>query len=139
MINRLFNQGIRAGIFGEPPKELVDQDLKIKYISTLAMAQKAVATQSLERTLQFAGALAQLGYQDALKKIDAAQMIDEHAKATGVTPTVIIPDEVLEEQKRQEQEMAAQQQQLIMAEQAANVGKTAAEGLVSAQELEDAG
>lgn len=111
LMDRLFNQAVRANILPPPPEALAGQPLKIKYISTLAMAQRAIATQSLDRLMMFAGQMAGFGMSDALMKIDAAQAIDEYAKAIGVVPTVIVPDETVQqikEQQAQQQKAAAE-------------------------------
>lgn len=127
LITRTFNQCFRAGILPPPPEALSEAPLRVKYISTLAMAQRAVATTGIERVLSFAGNLVQLGFTDAMNKIDAAQAVDEYARAIGVPPTIIRSDEEVE-QIAQQQAMQRQAQETIMAAQgAADVAKTVSE------------
>lgn len=135
LINRTFNQGLRAGIYPEPPEAIQETSLRIKYISTLSMAQQSVATQSIERVGQFASSLAQGGWQGALEKFDAQQAVDEYAQAIGVPPSVIVPDDVLEERAAVRAQEAQAEKQLLAAEQAANVAKTASEADTSGDNL----
>ena len=76
-------QAVRADILPPAPEGLEGSELKVKYISTLAMAQKAVATQNIDRIAQFTGGLMQLGFESAGKKFNPQQAVDEYAKAIG--------------------------------------------------------
>jgi hypothetical protein len=127
LINRLFDQAMEAGIIPPPPEEIANTDLNIRFISTLAMAQRAVVTSDLERLVAFTGNLAQAGWPQAVQKLDADQIVDEYARATGTPPKVVASDEVV----KAEREAQAQQQQaaqaLELAQQGADVAKTAGE------------
>jgi hypothetical protein len=73
------------------------------------MAQRAVATQGIERLASFTGNMAALGFVDALDKFDSRQAVDEYARAIGVPPSVVRPDDMvaeMDEQKRQQQMIA---------------------------------
>lgn len=124
LIDRTFNQAVRANILPPPPQILQSQPLRVRYISTLAMAQRQVAIQGIERLASFAGNLYQLGFQDAHMKFNAAQAVDEYAKAIGVPPTVIRSDEdVIAMQQQQAQQQQAEQA-IMAAQGAADVAKT---------------
>lgn len=107
----------QAGVIPAPPKELDGMMLKVDYISTLAQAQKAVATGAIERVSGFVGNLA-AGYPEVLDKFDADQAVDEYADMLGLQPKLIVPDDVVA-QKRQAR---AQQQQMQQAMAAASQG-----------------
>lgn len=130
MITRLFNQLVRADLLKgvlAPPPELSNVNLKISYISTLAMAQRAVATRAIDDMAGFVAGLVGSGMTDATDKFDYDQAIDERAAITGVPPRLIVPDEIVvqKRQKRmQDQQMA---QQMAMAQAAAQTGKTLAD------------
>ncbi len=114
MIDRIFNQMVRADLVPPAPPELQGQELEIKFISSLAMAQKAVAVQGIERLAGFVGSLAEMS-PSAIDKFDADQAIDEYANAIGVPPKILVPDEELASIR----EAKARQQQMQMALQAA--------------------
>ena len=86
LIDRTFNQAVRANILPDIPASLDGAPLRVKYISTLAMAQRAVATQSIDRLVAVASGMAAGGWPDALKKVNAVEAIDEYAKAIGTPP-----------------------------------------------------
>lgn len=127
LVDRVFNQCYRAGILPPPPDALSGEPLKVKYISTLAMAQRAVATQGIERVLSFAGNLVKLGFTDAMNKIDAPQAVDEYAKAIGVPPTIIRSDDEVEQIAAQQAQQRQAQEAIIAAQGAADVAKTVSE------------
>lgn len=126
-VDRTFNQALRANILPPPPDALAGQPLRIRYVSTLAQAQRAVATQGIERVLSFAGNLVQLGFTDAMNKINAPQAVDEYARAVGVPPTIIRSDEEVEELSRVQAEQRQAQDTLMAAQGAADVAKTVSE------------
>lgn len=111
LIDRTFNQCVRAGILPEIPEALEGRTLQVRYISSLAMAQRAVATQSIERLAGFVGAIGQLN-PASIQKFNSDQAIDEFARAIGVPPTLIVDDETVAAE-RQAQAQAQQQQQLL--------------------------
>ena len=119
MIDRTFNQAMDAGILPEPPPQLQGQDLKIKFISNLAVAQRAVVTADLDRILQATVGIVQVDPSAAIK-LDGQQFIDEYAKAIGVPPKVIRPDdnvaEILAAQKAEADQLRAQETMLATAQ-----------------------
>lgn len=133
LIERIFNQALKAGILPPPPRELMGQPLRIRFISALAMAQRAVATGTIERTVNFVGGLASIGYMHALKKFDALQAVDEYANAVGAPPRVIVPDDVVEQQIAAEQQVMEQQRAMEMM----NSGADTANKLANSPMTED--
>lgn len=130
MITRLFNQLVRADLLKgglAPPPELAGVDLKISYISTLAMAQRAVASRAIDDMAAFVSGLMAAGMTDAADKFDYDQAIDERAAVTGVPPRLIVPDEIVVQKRQKREQQAQQAQQLAMAQSAATTGKTLAD------------
>lgn len=109
LIDRIYNQCERAGIGPVPPPELRGKVIKIRYVSTLAMAQRAVATGGIERLSGYVIGLVGGGFEEAKFKFDAMQSVDEYAKAIGVSPKLIVPDELANQnyQSFQQQQAAA--------------------------------
>lgn len=116
-----------------PPPELEGRDLRVDNISTLAQAQLAVQTGSIERLWSFAGSISGAN-PEALDKIDADQSIDEYAGAIGAMPTIVRSDDKVAEirARRQQQQQAAQ-----AAESAATLAPAAKQGAEAAQVLQD--
>ena len=127
LIDRTFNQMVRAGILPPPPEVLQSSPLRVKYISSLAMAQRAVATQGIDRLALFAGGLVQQGWQSAGMKFNAEQAVDEYARAIGTPPSLVVPDEVVAQQKQAQADAQAQQIAMEQAQGAANMMKMAAD------------
>lgn len=124
LIDRTFAQCIRADILPDPPPELQGADLKVNYISTLAQAQRAVGTGTIERVATFIGQLAGVKQDPTVwDKFDSDQAIDEYSSMVGVPPRLILPDEVVA-QKRQERAAKQQQaEQMAMMEAAATAAE----------------
>jgi len=101
----------QAGILPEPPEAIQGRPLKVEYISLLAQAQRAVGVAAIERTVGFAGSLAQVR-PDVLDGLNADAALREFASQIGPPP------ELLHDQKtidaiRQERAQQAQQQALM--------------------------
>jgi hypothetical protein len=125
LIDRTFNQALNAGILPPIPEVLAGQDLRIKFISSLAIAQRAVVTADLDRLLLAVTQVAQID-PSAIKKLDGQQYVDEYARAIGVPPRVVRPDDVVEEMEAAEQEQIQAQQALEMAQMGAQAAQSAA-------------
>lgn len=123
LVDRTFRQCVKADILPPPPEELQGEELRVKFISTMAMAQRAVATQGIDRLAAFVGGIAQIN-PDAVRKLDVMQAVDEYAKAIGTPPSLIVPDEVIDAQLAQEEQQASIAAGLGAAEQMAGLTKT---------------
>lgn len=131
VVDRVFNQLVRAdqggrnGVLPPIPQALEGQPLEVQYISSLAQAQRAVATQSMDRTLAFVTGLGQLK-PEALDKIDGDWFVEEYARVTGVPPKAIVPDQQVQQtrQQREAQRQAMMQAQAM--EQASAADRNAA-------------
>ena len=127
LIERTFDRANAIGLIPEPPPELNEVPLKIRYISSLAMAQRAVATGDIERLVLFLGQLGASGFVDAIDKFDADQAIDEYAKVTGVPPRVIRSDDAVQDIRQQRAQAQQLQQALEMAKTGASAAKDASQ------------
>jgi len=124
-VTRVFNQCDRAGVLPDAPKELQSKPLKVRYISALAMAQRAVATTGIERVAAFTTSLVAAQLSDG-KKFNADQAVGEYAQAIGTPPGIIVPDDIVAEQRQAEQQAALAQQQTETMQALANAGQAAA-------------
>jgi len=94
LIDTAFRYASDAGILPPPPDELQGMELKVEFISVLAQAQRAVASQGIDRWLGTVGQLARLK-SDILDKVDFDQAIDDYGDMFGVNPKLIVPDDAV--------------------------------------------
>lgn len=121
LIEMTFSRMLEAGIVPPPPQELHGVDLNVEFVSMLAQAQRAVATNSIDRFVGNLGAVAQYK-PDVLDKFDADNWADAYADMLGVDPDLIVPGEqvaLIRQARAQAQQQAAQAEQAAMAADAA--------------------
>ena len=125
-IDRTFAIMLRKGLLPPPPAELEGQLLNIEYISVLAQAQRVVGIGAIEQFTGFVGQLAEV-IPSALDKVDFDEIVEDYAEAVGVRPSVLIDDALVQQIRTTRAQQAQQQQSLEIAQQAADVVKTAGE------------
>lgn len=123
VIDRTFAQAVKADILPSPPPELQGSTLRVKYISSLAAAQRAVATQDIDRVAAFAGGLIKGGWADAADKFDADQALDEYAMAIGAPPRILRSDEDVARIRQERQQALEMERSMAMAQAGANTAK----------------
>lgn len=122
LIEMTFSRMIQAGVVPPPPEELQDKELNVEFVSMLAQAQRAIATNSVDRYVMNLGAIAQMK-PDVLDKFDADRWADSYADMLGIDPELIVPGEQVALIRRQRAEAAQAQQQAEMMQQGAGVAK----------------
>ena len=126
LIDRTFDQIIAAKLVPPAPPELQGKPLRVKYISSLAIAMRATMTGGIDRLGAFIGGLMKAGLSDG-KKFDGDQAVDEYGEAIGSPPKIIRSDDEVAEMRQQEQQRLAMQQGVEMAGTAAKAAKDAAQ------------
>jgi len=132
LIDITFDMAAKANILPPIPPELEGVDLNVEFISVLAQAQRAVATQGVDRLMGTVANLATLK-PDVLDKINFDQVVDDLGNAYGVNPKIIVPDDqvmALREQRAQAmqaKETAAAMPMLV--ESAKTAGEVNVEGV----------
>lgn len=127
LIDRTFNKMVRLNLVPPPPKALQGEKLKVEYVSTLAMAQRAIATSGIERMGNYVAGLAQTFGPDVLDKFDADQSIDEYASVIAIPPKIIVSDEDVRKKREARAQQQQRQAQLDMAAQASAAAKDASQ------------
>jgi hypothetical protein len=91
-IDRVWGIMWRGRLLPTPPQSLAGgpTNIQIDYISMLAMAQKGLATASIEKLWAFVGNMAAVR-PDILAKLDPYETVDVYGEALGVSPKLIIP------------------------------------------------
>ena len=119
LIESTFDHMIQAGIVPQPPPELHGMQLNVQFVSMLAQAQRAIATNSVDR---FVGNLGQIAAfaPAVLDKLDTDMWADKYSDMLGVDPEFIVPSEKVALIRQQRAKQAQAQQAAAMAEQGAN-------------------
>ena len=135
LIDRTFGQMVRAGILPDAPPELADQALKVKYISSLAQAQRSVATGAIERLFGFVGNLAST-IPGVFDKLNVDEAIEEYSEIIGTPPRLVRPQEEVDAKRKAQAEALAQAQAVTTAAEGAGAVKDAAAGVKSLTEAQ---
>ena len=118
-IEMTFARMVEAGIVPTPPEEMQGMELNVEYVSMLAQAQRAVATNSIDR---FVGNLGQISAikPDVLDKFDSDKWADAYADMLGVDPELVVPSDRVAMVRQQRAQAQQQANQAAMANQAAD-------------------
>jgi len=120
LIIRVFNIMLRQQLFLPSPEILQQQELKIEFVSPLALAQRSQELQSLMRGLEIFGSLAQT--MPVMDYIDEDGLVKQIIDILGIPAKVIKSDaevQQVREQRQAEQQAAMEQQQMLAETQAA--------------------
>jgi len=112
LIELTFARMVSAGIVPPAPEELHGRQLNVEFVSVLAQAQRAVATNSIDRFVTSLGMVAQVR-PEVLDKFDPDRWADVYADALGIDPQLIVPGEqvaLIRQQRAQAQQQAQQAQ-----------------------------
>lgn len=116
LIEMTFERMLESGIVPPPPEELQGRELNVEFVSMLAQAQRAIATNSVDRFVAHLGSVAQLK-PEVLDKLDADRWADAYADMLGLDPEMIVSGEKVASLRQQRAEaQQAQAQQAAMAQ-----------------------
>ena len=121
LVESTFYRALEAGLVPPPPAEMQNENLNVEFISMLAQAQRAVATNSVDRFVGNLGAVAQYK-PDVLDKFDSDKWADMYSEMLGVDPELIVPSDKVAIVREQRAKQAA-------AAQSAETAKTAADAV----------
>jgi hypothetical protein len=125
LIDITFEAMMEAQILPPAPQELQGQDLSVELVSMLAQAQRAIATNGVDRFVANLIGIAQVR-PEVLDKLDVDYWADEYSDMLGVDPQFVVPEEKVQLAREQRAKAQAQQAQLAQQEQQANIAKTLA-------------
>jgi hypothetical protein len=97
-------------------------ELSVEFVSMLAQAQRAVATNSVDRFVGNLGAVAQFK-PDVLDKFDGDRWADAYADMLGIDPELIVPGEQVALIRQQRAQAAQAQAQAAMLQQGADMAQ----------------
>lgn len=119
LVEMTFARMVEAGVVPPPPQELQGRDLSVEFVSMLAQAQRAIATNSVDRFVGNLGAVAQYK-PDVLDKFDADHWADAYADMLGIDPELIVPGDKVALVRQQRAQAQQQQAQASMMQQGAD-------------------
>lgn len=110
VVETTFQRALEEGVIPPPPPELENGAIEVRFISSLAQAQRSQDLSALGDYTQFAGAVAQaLPYvQD---KVDGDAILDLFVNLRGVNPAVNRDQEQVSEIRQQRAQSVQEQQQ----------------------------
>lgn len=114
LIDRIFGIMLRAGLVPPAPEALQGVRLKTEYISVLAQAQKQVALSGIDQFLGRVGQMA-TAWPRVLDKVDPDQVVDEVGDMLGVSPRIVVPDDVVARKREADAQQAQMQRMAEMA------------------------
>jgi hypothetical protein len=95
-----------------PPDDLRGEDLRVEYISPLALAQRQVGISAQERFYAVVGNIS-AKKPDIIDKVDFDKGLEKYARAIGIDPEIIVDQEKVDAQRASRAQ--AQQQQAAAA------------------------
>ena len=132
LIEMTFNRMIAAGIVPPPPEELQGAEINVEFVSMLAQAQRAVATNGVDRFMGSLGMIAQMK-PEVLDNIDADKWAESYSDMLGVDPELIVPSDKVALIRQDRAKMAQQQAKQEAMAQGSQVAKNLASADTSGQ------
>lgn len=105
-----------------PPPELAGAGITFEYISTMSQAMKAVGVTSIERTMTFAGNMAQ-AFPDILDNLSGDRAIRTYADINGTPADLLVDEKEVSKVRAARAQQAQAQQAMEAAKQGAGVAK----------------
>ena len=122
LIALTFDRMVQVGMLPPIPDELQGIELNVEFVSILAQAQRAVATNSIDRFTQNLGVLVAIK-PDLADKFNADYWADSYADLLGIDPQLIVPGKEVALIREQRAQAQAQANQIAMAKEMAGVAK----------------
>lgn len=122
LIDMSFTRMLSAGIVPPPPPDLQGKELSVEFVSMLAQAQRAIATNGVDRFVMNLGQLSQFK-PGVLDKLDADRWADAYADMLGIDPELIVPGDKVALIRKQRADAAQAQQQAAALQQGADVAQ----------------
>lgn len=122
LVDMTFDSLLEGRALPPPPPELHGQNLNIELVSMLAQAQRAIATNGIDR---FVGSLGQIASfkPEVLDKFDADEWVEAYSDMLGVEPEIIVPSDKVAIIRQQRAQQQAQAQHSAMMNQQADTAQ----------------
>lgn len=123
LIERAFGIMTKRGMFAPPPDELQGRAINVEYISVMAQTMKSIGIANIERSLAFAGSLAE-AFPTVLDNINPDATITEYFGMAGAPPALLFDPKVRDEGRRVRAQKQAMVEGLAAAQQGAQTAQT---------------
>lgn len=127
----LLHRLIETNTLPPPPPAIRGREIKFKYVSVLAQAQRMVGATGMQQVLAFTGNVAQVK-PEVLDLLDGDEMVREYADITAIPAKLINPPDKVTAIRKQR---AAQQEQQAKLQAALHGAKAAKDGASAVQSL----
>ena len=131
LIDSTFEYMVAARLVPTPPPAMQSMTLNVEFVSMLAQAQRAIATNSIDRFVHNIGTVAAFK-PDVLDKFDGDAWVDAYSDMLGVDPEMIVANPqvaLVRSQRQQAQASAAKTAQMEQAASAAQkIGSVPTQG-----------
>lgn len=117
----------RQLLFPPPPKEIQGKDINIVYLSPLAKAQRSSEFNGLSAWTQYISSLIEGGFSDAKYILNVDKVGRTSADLLGVNPENVADQEDMDKRRQADQQAQQQMMQLKVAQEQANIAKSAAQ------------
>jgi hypothetical protein len=132
LIDLTFDQIVASGALPPPPPELHGMALNVNFVSVLHQAQRAVATNSVDRFVTGLATVATMGKPEVMDRFDADDWAEWYADALGVDPSMIVADDkvamIRQNRAAEQQRQQKMQEQMMAADGVAKLGKVPSQG-----------
>lgn len=133
LVQGTFHYMQEADILPPAPDDAVGAQVGVEFISLLAQAQRAIGVAAIERTIGFAGTVAQL-QPEVLDSINGDALLRDFADQVGFPASGFHSPEAVEAQRQARAEQAQQQQMMEMAQPMAQAANLLSEANARGQE-----
>lgn len=117
------------------PQQIQGADIKIDFVSILALAQRATDATTLERLLTMVSSIAQVN-PEVLDKFDTDKYLDEYASVIGASPMVFRSNQQVQQIREQRAQQQQAVQQVAMEQAQAATGKQTADAMKSVSQID---
>lgn len=114
LVDITFSRLVESGVLPPPPQELHGQQINVEYISVLAQAQRAIATNSVDRYVASMGQIA-VAKPGVLDKFNEDAWADKYADMLGIDPELVVADDKVALIRNQRAQAQAAAQKAAMA------------------------
>lgn len=125
LVETTFIHLMEAGMIPPPPQEMQGQGLNIEFIGILAQAQKAIATNSVDR---FVGAMTQVAQikPEVLDNFNPDEWASSYSDMMGINPKLLVPTDQVQALRQQRAKAQAAQAQAAAMQQGSQTAKNLA-------------
>lgn len=125
LIARTFRWMMNNGLLSEMPEALNATNMKVNYISPMAISRRSSVTQSFMQAMSAAQILAQIN-PEIMQNLDLDAVFRSLMTQNNVDPQFLKSESEVAQVRQEQAKMQQQQQQLAMAQQAASAAKDGA-------------